>query len=228
MRATAAAVEDPRGSEKVAGRSAPWGGKEGPDARHPAPRPSLPTGRTDAYAGTSCDRRAEGMRTTDAEVGKGDESDGMAVRFACGPWPARLVGPDAYGSSNEGYAMVSLNPRAIHRPEPPKEAGSHRTWLPWRSSNRSETDRKTARETDPSQTQELIRKAHAEEMYGNEPASDPPCLIIDSNILIAIGCKEAGRHAWRMRDLSVTRGEDFNSSRRRASSVNACTSWLRK
>ncbi len=27
------------------------------------------------------------------------------------------------------------------------------------------------------------------------PPSDPPCLIIDSNILIAIGCKEAGRHA---------------------------------
>ncbi len=43
------------------------------------------------------------------------------------------------------------------------------------------------------------------------PTSDPPCVTIDSNVLIAICCKEAGRHALADAELVnyATRGYQF-------------------
>lgn len=43
------------------------------------------------------------------------------------------------------------------------------------------------------------------------PSSNPPCLIIDSNVLIAICCKEAGRHALADAELvdHAARGYQF-------------------
>jgi predicted nucleic acid-binding protein len=43
------------------------------------------------------------------------------------------------------------------------------------------------------------------------PPSNPPCVIVDSNVLIAICCKEAGRHALADAELVsyASRGYQF-------------------
>jgi predicted nucleic acid-binding protein len=89
--------------------------------------------------------------------------------------------------------------------------GFHRTPWPWRSCKRSESGRRN--EEKPIQAER--RNSFAKHVRGGSMATSsptsPPCLTIDSNILIAICSKEVGRHTLADAELTsyAMRGYEF-------------------